>query len=120
MFEQFAIVNFAQASYENLNISNVKFYDSYSLLSFESSSIIERNISTSFTSNQFKQNELRFVRYDAVLSSFSHFVDFEIANLSLSKHSDAMTMNVNYDEDFNLNKRSHIENLEQISKISSQ
>ena len=121
MFEQFVTVNFAQANYEELDILNVKSYDNYSILGSNSSTtFIERDISISFTSNQFKQDELRFVRYDAISSSSNHSVDFEIAELSLSKHSDAMTVNVNYDEDFNLNKRPHTENFELISRISLQ
>ena len=90
------------------------------LLSFESFSTIERNISISFTSSQLKQNELRFVRYDAASSSFSHLIDFEIAELSLSKHFDAIIVNVNYDEDSNLNKRLYIKNFELVSKVSLQ
>ena len=121
MFDQSSQVSFAQISFEE-NDDDARLYESYSFLSkfFSTISIsIERDIFFSFIA-KFKSKELRLVRYEIISSFSSHSIEFDIAKLFMQKYSKFKfnTADINYNEEFEFNKRSHVDESSQLASFS--
>ena len=90
-------MNFATVDFENFD-DNVRFYDSYFIFDF---SVTSFEKITSFTSI--------VLMSDALINSTSHSIHVEIVDLFMHSHVDNVNVvDALYDEEFEVNKRSHV------------
>ena len=101
MFENQSIqINFVTYDFEEFD-ENVRSYESYSI--FEFTNNIEQ--STSF-------NSWFSIVVVSIASEFNHFINYEIIDLSINSsfhYTDVKAVNIKYDENFDSNKKFHVE-----------